>query len=115
MDDWDSAWGDKQAAIGDWHQAPWESPSLDWARAWERQAQIQLAEREAKEKETAKEDQAHRDAVVEKWFRERKRATDHGETPETVMKKYNLTQEQWNALPDAPVGHWDKLMASHKK
>lgn len=37
------------------------------------------------------------------------------ETPATVQAKYNLTEEQWNALPDAPPkprdddDHWESL------
>lgn len=38
------------------------------------------------------------------------------ETPESVMKKLNLTPEQWTALPNArPVGEWNNLMDNHAK
>lgn len=38
----------------------------------------------------------------------------HKETPETVREKLNLTQAQWDAIPDADPGHWDQLMAKHR-
>jgi hypothetical protein len=38
----------------------------------------------------------------------------HGENPDDVMKKYGITREQWNAVPDAPKSdHWEQLLARH--
>jgi len=37
----------------------------------------------------------------------------HHETPATVKAKYGLTDEQWDAIPDAEPGHWRQLMDKH--
>ncbi len=40
--------------------------------------------------------------------------TGHTETPETVRAKLGLTQEEWDALPDADPGSWRRLMDKHR-
>ncbi len=37
----------------------------------------------------------------------------HTETPETVRAKLGLSQEEWDALPDADPGSWRRLMDKH--
>lgn len=37
------------------------------------------------------------------------------ETPEEVMGRFGLTQEQWNAIPDGdPRDHWEEICAKHR-
>lgn len=71
----------------------------------------QLRERERIERENAAESPEHRAAVIERiraqmaaagmpFEADRKHA--HGETPETVKAKLQLSDADWNALPDAP-------------
>lgn len=39
----------------------------------------------------------------------------HKETAASVMAKTGLTQEQWDAIPDAPpAGHWESLVDAYK-
>jgi hypothetical protein len=38
----------------------------------------------------------------------------HKETPASVRAKLGISQEQWDAIPDAPArGSWDRLVAKH--
>ena len=70
----------------------------------------QLAERDRIESEAKQEPLEHRMAVAERIKQELrvhdfKFADDkhrHGETPQTVVAKYNLTPMQWDTIPDAP-------------
>lgn len=39
----------------------------------------------------------------------------HKETPETVKAKLGLTDAQWDAIPDADPGKWQRLCDNHRK
>lgn len=84
---------------------------LQRAADYDRRSEAQLAERERIEREIAEIDPEHRAAVVERIRREmaaagmpfeadRKHA--HGETPATVKAKLQLSDADWDALPNLP-------------
>lgn len=81
-------------------------PALTWADEWDARAQAQLDERERFEREgpspeeKARVTQKFKDLLT--YLRRDKTGEDKQYTPAAVMKKYNLTLEQWNALPDQP-------------
>jgi hypothetical protein len=103
----------------------WRTPAprdLTYAEQWDQQARKQLRERAEREVQDAAEPLEHRTRVTERIKAELREAglrfdgerAPHGETPETVRKKLNLTQAQWDALPDARPGAWKKLCDAHK-
>lgn len=78
---------------------------------YDQRSEAQLAERERIERENAAESPEHRAAVIERiraqmaaagmpFEADRKHA--HGETPETVKAKLQLSDADWDALPNLP-------------
>lgn len=91
-------------------------PALDWAEAWDLRANAQRAERKRIESGEEVADQTGERARVMAGFAallKQLRPAEEVErekefTPERVMKKYGLTQEQWDAIPDQPedASYW---------
>jgi hypothetical protein len=84
---------------------------LKRAYEYDQRSAEQLRERERIDRENAADSPAHRAAVIERiraqmaaagmpFEADRKHA--HGETPETVKAKLQLSDADWDALPDAP-------------
>lgn len=84
----------------------------------------QLADRAREERLTAEESPEHRADVVQR-IRDQMAAAGmpimgdakrhHGETIETVCKRYGLSQADWDAIPDAPpADNWERLQAKHR-
>jgi hypothetical protein len=91
-----------------------------YASDWDRRAAEQLRQRELYEAEVKTTTPEQRAAVVARIKGELRAAGFHFKgdvapaTPKAVMDKYGITQEQWDALPDAQPGSWDKLTDNFK-
>jgi hypothetical protein len=79
---------------------------------WEMRSKKQLAEREKFERDAKAESQEHRDGVVDRVQREMaaagmRLAGDKNkyalENAETLKEKYNLTDGQWDSIPDIKI------------
>lgn len=102
----------------------WCDPHIESMRdiaAFEARTERQLRERRQIENQNASENQAHRDAVVARIRAEMaaaglgKGAVGHSETPATVKAKLGLTDAQWDEIPDADPGHWQRLVANYRQ
>jgi hypothetical protein len=88
----------------------------------ERQVREQLADRRRYEQKSKAEDTEQRQLITERIKNEMrvkgfKFAGDQRgpvETPTSVRAKYNLTEEEWNALPDADPGAWQRISGNHR-
>lgn len=91
-----------------------------YAADWDRRAAEQLRQRELYEAEVKTTTPEQRAAVVARIKGELRAAGFHfaGDhvpaTPKAVMERHGITQEQWDALPDAQPGSWDKLTDNFK-
>lgn len=85
------------------HFAPSRS-GLDWADEWDARAQAQLEERAQIEAGNPVGEQERVAAGFERLLAHLGRGDPKRpmETAETVRAKFNLTQEQWDALPNLP-------------
>jgi hypothetical protein len=86
-----------------------------FARQFDEQSRLQRAERDQLERKQKEESPEHRKQVADRILGElAQRGGElaarfggagekfHGETPATVREKFNLTQAQWDAFPNAP-------------
>ena len=82
-----------------------------YAAQYDARSREQLKERDAFYDEGKPEPLEHRTRIAEHIKNELRakgfkfagdEKINHSETPATVMAKHNLTQEQWDAIPDAP-------------
>ncbi len=86
-----------------------------WGDDWDERSRKQLAEREAWEALSPAEKQTMEELRAEMRARGLNMGgvQPHRETPGSVMAKLGLTQEEWDALPDADPGSWRRLMDKH--
>lgn len=93
--------------------------AFTYAMEYERRSQQQLQDWREIERENEREPLEHRRQVAARILGEYHGSKPDGqkpiETPAAVMAKYGLTQEQWDALPDAQPDKWRKLCATHAK
>ncbi len=90
--------------------------TMTWAQQWDAAARLQLAERDARERVQLDVDRARVGAKFRELLAKISRGRDDEFTPASVVAKYGLTQEQWNALPDSDAGaNWRKVQANHAR
>ncbi len=96
------------------HFAP-SSRVRTWGDDWDARSRAQLAERERQEALPPPPKQTIEELRAEMRARGLNMGgpAGHTETPETVRAKLGLTQEEWDALPDADPGSWRRLMDKH--
>lgn len=83
------------------------SRSMTWADDWDRRSEAQLAAREAREQAMLGAPKQTFEALADEMaargiFMFGRRRGDNEFTAEKVRAKYGLTQEQWDAIPNAP-------------
>lgn len=94
---------------------------LKYAVEWDAQSQRQLLE----DKRNAGESPEHRAAVIDRIRKEmaangmpimgdKESDFDPRFTVSAVKEKLKITDEQWNQIPDADPGKWQRLQAQHQ-
>lgn len=91
----------------------------NYAQQFAANSRQQLLERQEREEADQREPLEHRRRAVERILAEYRSGLSSEqrktiETPESVMEKYGLSRAQWDALPDAEPGKWQKLCDAHK-
>lgn len=93
---------------------------LRYAAEWDAQSKRQITDQRGSE-----ESPKHRAAVVDRIRKEmaangmpimgdKKSDYDPQFTEEAVKKKFNISDQQWNQIPDADPGHWQRLQEHHR-
>jgi hypothetical protein len=101
-----------EAVIGDTRR------TVTWAQDWNHRTQLQLEERERIEAERERPsqevlDRVRREMAVAGMPILGDKVHAHADTPQAVCERFNITDEQWAAIPDAPrdFEHWRGIRA----